>query len=148
MFSGFNTPQSAWSKITLITSSVGGAGEDPPSCKTNIFFLRSLALSVPIYRNFQEGGSTHVPPTQIRAVLLQSHTDCGQFYSKQNRLHKCLDIPKDNFHFIKARVILRYTYCYWLSNPNNPRCLRKKRPFIIPILLYNVYYLQLSYICI
>ena len=47
---------SVWSKTTLITGSVGGTGVDPPSCKTSTFFLRSLALSVPIYRNFQSNG--------------------------------------------------------------------------------------------
>ena len=39
---------SVWSKTTLITGDMGGAGVDPPSCKTGTFFLRSLALSVPI----------------------------------------------------------------------------------------------------
>ena len=47
---------SVWSKTTLITSSVGRAKLDPPSCKTGTFFLRSLTLSVPIYRNFQSNG--------------------------------------------------------------------------------------------
>ena len=32
---------------------MGGAGVDPPSCKTGTFFVRSLALSEPIYRHFQ-----------------------------------------------------------------------------------------------
>ena len=36
---------------------MGGAGVDPPSLKTNTIFLRSLALSVPIYRNFQSIGA-------------------------------------------------------------------------------------------
>ena len=48
---------SVWSKTTLITGSVGGTGVDPPSCKTSTFFLRSLALRVPIYRNFQSNGA-------------------------------------------------------------------------------------------
>ena len=38
-----------WSKTTLTTGSVGGAGVDPPPRKTDTFFLVSLALSVPIY---------------------------------------------------------------------------------------------------
>ena len=45
-----------WSKTTLITSSVGGSGVDPPPRKMNTFFLRSLTLSVPIYRHFQSNG--------------------------------------------------------------------------------------------
>ena len=56
---GIKTNHSVWSKITLITSSVGEAGVDPPSCKTGTFFLRSLALNVPIYRNFQSNLSGH-----------------------------------------------------------------------------------------
>ena len=37
---------------------MGGAGPgvDPPSQKTDTFFLRFLALSVSIYRNFQSNG--------------------------------------------------------------------------------------------
>ena len=31
-----------WSKATLIISSVGGAGDDPPPRKMNTFFLRTL----------------------------------------------------------------------------------------------------------
>ena len=53
---GINTPQSVQSKTTLIMSSVGGAAVDPPPRKMNTFFLRSLALSVPIYRHFQSNG--------------------------------------------------------------------------------------------
>ena len=53
---GFNTPQSVCSKTTLIASSVSGAGVNPPFCKMGTFFLRSLALSIPIYRNFQSNG--------------------------------------------------------------------------------------------
>ena len=45
-----------WSKTTLIASSVSGAGVNPPFCKMGTFFLRSLALSVPIRRNFQSNG--------------------------------------------------------------------------------------------
>ena len=50
------TPALLWSKTTLITGGVGVTGMDPPSCKNgknSTSFLRSLALSVPIYRNFQ-----------------------------------------------------------------------------------------------
>ena len=50
---GFNTPQGVWSKTTLITSSVGGAGVDPLPRKMDTFFLRYMAHSVTIYRNFQ-----------------------------------------------------------------------------------------------
>ena len=48
-----------WSKTTLITRGVGvaGPGVDPPTCKMDTFFLRSLALSVLIYRNFQSNGA-------------------------------------------------------------------------------------------
>ena len=35
---------------------MGGAGVDPPPRKSNTFFLRSLTLSVPIYRHFQSNG--------------------------------------------------------------------------------------------
>ena len=45
-----------WSKTPLTTGSVGGPGVDPPPRKMNKFFLRSLALSVPIYINFQSNG--------------------------------------------------------------------------------------------
>ena len=42
-----------WSKTTLNTGCVHGIWVDPTSCKMGSFFLRSLALSVPICRNFQ-----------------------------------------------------------------------------------------------
>ena len=51
------TNRSVWSKTTLIPCSVGGAGVDPPCCNTGQFFIRSLALNVPIYRNFQSNGA-------------------------------------------------------------------------------------------
>ena len=47
------TNRSVWSKTTLITGGVGGERVNPPSWKTGKFFLRSLTLSEPIYRNFQ-----------------------------------------------------------------------------------------------
>ena len=43
-------------KTALVTSSVSGAGVNPPPRKMNTFFHRSLALSVPIYGNFQSNG--------------------------------------------------------------------------------------------
>ena len=46
------------SKTTLITDDVGGTGEDPPSCNIVDFFLRSLVLSVPVFRNIQSNGVT------------------------------------------------------------------------------------------
>ena len=46
-----------WSKTTLNTGCVSGTWVDPTSCKMGSFFLRSLALSVPIYRNFQSNGA-------------------------------------------------------------------------------------------
>ena len=51
------TIYSVWSKTTLITVGVGGTGVDPPSCKMSTFFLGSLALSMPICRNFQSNGA-------------------------------------------------------------------------------------------
>ena len=50
-------PTLLWSKITLISGGVGHAGVDPPSWKTDTFFLGSLALNVPIYRIFQSNGA-------------------------------------------------------------------------------------------
>ena len=50
------TKRHLWSKTTLISSSVSGAGVNPPFCKMVTFFLRSLGLSVPTYRNFQSNG--------------------------------------------------------------------------------------------
>ena len=46
-----------WSKTTLIPGDVGGTGVDPPTCKTGTFYLRSLALCVLIFRNFQSNGA-------------------------------------------------------------------------------------------
>ena len=51
-----STKRYLWSKTTLIASSVSGAGVILPFCKMGKFFHRSLALSVPIYRNFQSNG--------------------------------------------------------------------------------------------
>ena len=51
------TKRNLWSKTTLIASSVSGAGVNPPPRKMNTFFHRSLALSVPIYGNFQSNGT-------------------------------------------------------------------------------------------
>ena len=56
-----STKRYLWSKTTLITVGVGWAWVDPPSWKTDIFFLRSLALSVPISRNFQSNGGKFYP---------------------------------------------------------------------------------------
>ena len=53
---GLDTQQSVCSKTPLVTSSVSGAGVNPPPRKINTFFHRSLALSVPIYGNFQSNG--------------------------------------------------------------------------------------------
>ena len=50
------TNRTLWSKTTLIASSFSGAGVNPPLCKMVTFFLRSLGLSMPIYRNFQSNG--------------------------------------------------------------------------------------------
>ena len=36
---------------------MGGAGVDPPTQKMDTFFLESLALSVPIHKNFQSNGA-------------------------------------------------------------------------------------------
>ena len=44
------------SKTTLISGCVCGKWVDPPFCKINTFFLMSLALCVPICRNFQSNG--------------------------------------------------------------------------------------------
>ena len=52
-----STKRYLWSKTILTTGSVGGPGVDPPPRKMNTFFLRSLALSVPIYRHFQSNGA-------------------------------------------------------------------------------------------
>ena len=43
-----HTKASVWSKTSLNTGCVGGTWVNPPSCKMNTFFLRSLALSMPI----------------------------------------------------------------------------------------------------
>ena len=43
-------------ETTMILSCVGGTRVNPPCCKMSTFFLRSLALSVPIYRHFQSNG--------------------------------------------------------------------------------------------
>ena len=51
------TKRDFWSKTTLITSGVSGTWVNPPFCKITMFFHRSLALSMPIYRNFQSNGA-------------------------------------------------------------------------------------------
>ena len=48
---------SVWSKTTLITGSVGGTGEDPPTCKMGVFFLMPLRLTEPSLNNFQLNGA-------------------------------------------------------------------------------------------
>ena len=48
---------------------MGEAGMDSPSCKTNTFFLRSLALSVPIYKKFQ----TNINNKHIIAVIIEEN---------------------------------------------------------------------------
>ena len=52
-----STKRYLWSKTIITTGSVGRPGVDPPPRKINSFFLRSLALSVPIYRHFQLNGA-------------------------------------------------------------------------------------------
>ena len=72
-----------WSKTTLIESGVGGAGVDPPPTKMDTFFLRSLALSVPIYINFQSNGAKkiYIMPYYIKKIFqsLKLHL-IGNFY--------------------------------------------------------------------
>ena len=45
-----------WSKTTLNTGGMGGAGVDPPTCKMGTFFLMSLTLTEPSLNNFQLNG--------------------------------------------------------------------------------------------
>ena len=52
-----STKRYLWSKTILTTGRLGGPGADPPPRKINAFFLRSLALRVPIYRHFQSNGA-------------------------------------------------------------------------------------------
>ena len=52
-----HTKASVWSKTNLNPGCVGGTWADPPSCKMNKFFLRSLALSMSIYKIFQSNGA-------------------------------------------------------------------------------------------
>ena len=53
-----STKRYLWSKTILTTGSVDGPGvERPPPRKIITFFLRSLALSVSIYRHFQSNGA-------------------------------------------------------------------------------------------
>ena len=78
---------SVWSKTSLNRGCVGGIWVDPPTCKMNTtFFLRSLGLSMPIYRNFQSNGAKwpslklwkyiyNVPPTQLVFRLVLLHTE-------------------------------------------------------------------------
>ena len=47
------TKRNLWSKTTLNTGGMGGAGVDPPTCKMGTFFLMSLTLTVPSLNNFQ-----------------------------------------------------------------------------------------------
>ena len=70
---GFDTTQDHSSKTTLITSCVVGTGVNPPYCKMDRFFLRSLALSIPIYRNFQSNG---VKWRSIKLRIKKSYVIC------------------------------------------------------------------------
>ena len=45
-------------KTTLITGGVGFAGAGPPTSKLGTFLLWPLALSMPIYSNFQINGAS------------------------------------------------------------------------------------------
>ena len=47
---------SVWSKTTLNTGGMGGAREDPPTCKMGTFFVISLTLTEPSLNNFQLNG--------------------------------------------------------------------------------------------
>ena len=53
---------------------MGGAGEDPPTCKMGTFFQIPLALTMPIGNNLQLNGPLPLPPV-IRVVLL--HTEAS-----------------------------------------------------------------------
>ena len=55
-------------KTTLITGGVGGTGVGPPTFKLGTFLLWPLALSLPIYSNFQVNGAygeTLKPPDTL-----------------------------------------------------------------------------------
>ena len=64
---------------------------DPPSCKTNNFFLRSLALSVPIYRNFQSNGANlqYFKPWKQNFYIIGHYIN---FFIQSLKLHNLLKI--------------------------------------------------------
>ena len=47
------TKASVWSKTSLNTGSVGGAGLDPPICKMGTLFFMPLTLTEPSLNNFK-----------------------------------------------------------------------------------------------
>ena len=59
---------SVWSKTTLITGGVVGAGAGPPICKIGIFFQIPFALVMPIGNNFQLNGASE---QSLKLWLLQ-----------------------------------------------------------------------------
>ena len=71
-------------KTTLIPSAVGWAGAGPPTSKLRTFLLWSLALSMPIYSNFQTNGAsgeTLKPPdpyfaSKIRGLVVSEFGNC------------------------------------------------------------------------
>ena len=84
-----------WSKTTLITSGMGVTGVDPPSCKTSIFFLRSRALSEPIYRNFQSIGSKW-PSLKL---------SINWHIKSQGPMKKCISFTKGRMHPCPAQTV-------------------------------------------
>ena len=54
----YHAPSSVWSKTTLISGNVGGAGAGQPTCKLVKFFIISLRRTEPIFNNFQENGAS------------------------------------------------------------------------------------------
>ena len=86
-----------WSKTTLIASSVSGAGVNSAFCKMSIFFVRSLARSVPIYRNFQSNGGKW-PHLKLRKQFFYK---IGNYINCLFQSLKCGHLPPFDGNFCK-----------------------------------------------
>ena len=60
---------SIWRKPILITGSMGGAGKDPPSSKMGAFFLMTLTLTEPSFKNSQLNGAKCLGKKLFSVVL-------------------------------------------------------------------------------
>ena len=101
--STYTTRTSIFTYRTLISRSVGVAGEDPPTYKMRAFFLMPFALSVPILN--KKSHRTRVVETfKIWPKFESFHSPCPMRFFVQNWHTKSQGHKKNCPYFLRWRI--------------------------------------------